>query len=81
MTTILLILLAAILAIKIIEARKWKTKAASAFFIVGQRGRTDEEREWGYGNSYLAGNGKAEKYYFYSAVKKFMRENLLNRLR
>lgn len=66
-----------LLAIKIAEVRKWKRKASSAFFIVGQRGRTDEEREWGYGNSFLAGNAKAEKYYFYSAIKKFMPEKPL----
>lgn len=58
-------------------ADDWQKKAATAFFIVGQRGRTKEEREWGYRNALLAGNQKAEKYYFYSAIEKFMNEKPL----
>lgn len=50
---------------------KWKEKAAAAFFVVGQRAKTREEREWGYRSSLMAGNRKAEKFYFYAAIDKF----------
>lgn len=54
--------------------KKWKGKAASAFFIVGQRAKTAEERKWGYRNALRAGNRKAEKFYVYSALEDLMDE-------
>lgn len=56
------------------QIKKWKEKAASAFFIVGQRAKTAEERKWGYRNALCAGNQKAERFYVYSALKDLLDE-------
>lgn len=52
----------------------WKKKAETAFFVVGQHGRTKEERIWGYRNSLLAGNLKAEKFFVFADIENFMNE-------
>ena len=33
--------------------RKWQKKAATAYFIIGQKATTSEEREWAYHNAYI----------------------------
>lgn len=50
----------------------WRNKAANAFFVVGQHAKTKEERIWGYRNSLLAGNEKAEKFYVIANIENFM---------
>lgn len=55
----------------------WKNKAANAFFAVGQHAKTKEERIWGYRNSLLAGNEKAEKFYVVANIENFMQEKPL----
>lgn len=56
------------------NAAMWQSKAAAAYFVVGQRAKTKEEREWGYRNALIAGHEKAEKFYFYSALERFNEE-------
>ena len=55
----------------------WRNKAANAFFVVGQHAKTKEERIWGYRNSLLAGNEKAEKFYVIANIENFMQEKPL----
>jgi predicted amidophosphoribosyltransferase len=58
-------------------AAMWQAKAAAAYFVVGQRAKAKDECEWGYRNALLAGNEKAEKFYFYSALERFNEERPL----
>lgn len=39
--------------------KQWKAKATHAYMIIGQRGDSIEECEWGYRNALLAGEQKA----------------------
>ena len=55
----------------------WRNKAANAFFVVGQHAKTKEERIWGYRNSLLASNEKAEKFYVIANIENFMQEKPL----
>jgi hypothetical protein len=59
------------------KINKWRNKAASASFMLAQRAKTKDEREWGYRNALLAGHEKVEKFYFYSALDKFIEEKPL----
>ena len=52
----------------------WRNKAANALFVVGQHAKTKEERIWGYRNSLLAGNEKADFFYVIANIENFMKE-------
>lgn len=51
--------------------RKWQKKAATAYFIIGQKATTSEEREWAYHNAYICGHPKAKLFYIYAAADTF----------
>lgn len=57
--------------------KRWKAKATYAYMIVGQRGDSIEECEWGYRNALLAGEQKAMLFYACAAMRKFMEEQPL----
>ena len=57
--------------------KRWKEKATHAYMIVGQRGDSIEECEWGYRNALLAGEKKAMLFYACAAMRKFMEEQPL----
>lgn len=57
--------------------KRWKAKATHAYMIVGQRGDSIEECEWGYRNALLAGEQKAMLFYACAAMRKFMEEQPL----
>lgn len=54
--------------------KRWKEKATHAYMIIGQRGDSIEECEWGYRNALLAGEQKAMQFYACAAMRKFMEE-------
>ena len=51
--------------------RKWQKKAATAYFIIGQKATTSKEREWAYHNAYICGHPKAKLFYIYAAADTF----------
>ena len=57
--------------------RKWQKKAATAYFIIGQKATTSEEREWAYHNAYICGHPKAKLFYIYAAADTFSRRKPL----
>ena len=57
--------------------KRWKAKATHAYMIIGQRGDSIEECEWGYRNALLAGEQKAMLFYACAAMRKFMEEQPL----
>ena len=57
--------------------KRWKTKSTHAYMIIGQRGASIEECEWGYRNALLAGEQKAMMFYACAAMRKFMDEQPL----
>lgn len=56
---------------------RWKAKARIAYMIIGQRGQSGAECEWGYRNALLAGEKKALYFYLCAAAEKFMDEKPL----
>ena len=46
--------------------QKWKSDAATAYFIIGQKATTSEEREWAYRKAFKYGHTKAKLFYIYS---------------
>jgi uracil phosphoribosyltransferase len=60
-----------------LQAKEWREKAAAASFMLAQRARTKDERAWGYRNALLAHHEKAERFYFYAALDKFIPEKPL----
>lgn len=48
---------------------KWKKEAATAYFIIGQKATTSEEREWAYRKAFKYGHTKAKLFYIYAAAK------------
>ena len=57
--------------------KRWKTKSTHAYMIIGQRGASIEECEWGYRNALLAGEQKAMMFYACAAMRKIMDEQRL----
>lgn len=57
--------------------KRWKEKATRAYMIIGQRGDSIEECEWGYRNALLAGEQKAMMFYACAAMRKFVEEQPL----
>lgn len=57
--------------------KRWKEKATHAYMIIGQRGDSIEECEWGYRSALLAGEQKAMQFYACAAMRKFMEEQPL----
>ena len=57
--------------------KRWKEKATHAYMIIGQRGDSIEECEWGYRSARLAGEQKAMQFYACAAMRKFMEEQPL----
>lgn len=57
--------------------KRWKEKATHAYMIIGQRGDSIEECEWGYRNALLAGEQKAMLFYACAAMHKFVEEQPL----
>lgn len=51
--------------------RKWKSDAATAYFIIGQKAATSEEREWAYRKALKYGHPKAKLFYIYAAADTF----------
>lgn len=51
--------------------RKWKSDAATAYFIIGQKTTTSEEREWAYRKALKYGHTKAKLFYIYAAANTF----------
>ena len=50
---------------------KWKKEAATAYFIIGQKAATSEEREWAYRKAFKYGHTKAKLFYIYAAANTF----------
>ena len=63
----------AIIAILIANWRilKWKKEAATAYFIIGQKATTSDEREWAYRKAFKSGHPKAKLFYIYAAANTF----------
>ena len=51
--------------------RKWKKEAATAYFIIGQKAITSDEREWAYCKAFKYGHPKAKLFYIYAAADIF----------
>ena len=51
--------------------RKWKCDAATAYFIIGQKATSSEEREWAYRKAFKYGHTKAKLFYIYAAANTF----------
>ena len=50
---------------------KWKKEAATAYFIIGQKATTSDEREWAYCKAFKYGHPKAKLFYIYAAADAF----------
>ena len=50
---------------------KWKKQAATAYFIIGQKATTSDEREWAYRKAFKYGHSKAKIFYIYAAADTF----------
>ena len=50
---------------------KWKKEAATAYFIIGQKAITSDEREWAYRKAFKYGYPKAKLFYIYAAADTF----------
>lgn len=50
---------------------KWKKEAATAYFIIGQKSISSEEREWAYRKAFKYGHPKAKLFYIYAAADTF----------
>ena len=50
---------------------KWKKEAAAAYFIIGQKATSSEEREWAYRKAFKYGHTKAKLFYIYAAANTF----------
>ena len=53
------------------QIRKWKKEAATAYFIIGQKATTSDEREWAYCKAFKYGHPKAKLFYIYAAAPTF----------
>ena len=53
------------------QIRKWKKEAATAYFIIGQKATTSDEREWAYCKAFKYGHPKAKLFYIYAAAATF----------
>ena len=51
--------------------RKWKKEAATAYFIIGQKATTSDEREWAYRKAFKYGHTKAKLFYIYAAANTY----------
>lgn len=51
--------------------RKWQKEAATAYFIIGQKATTSDEREWAYRKALKYGHPKAKLFYIYAAADTF----------
>ena len=51
--------------------RKWKKEAATAYFIIGQKATTSDEREWAYSKAFKYGHPKLKLFYIYAAADTF----------
>ena len=56
---------------------KWKKEAATAYFIIGQKATSSEEREWAYRKAFKCGHPKAKLFYIYAAADTFSRRKPL----
>ena len=76
---VVVVVLAAYVIVRICYwwGKRWKAKATHAYMIIGQRGDSIEECEWGYRNALLAGEQKAMLFYACAAMRKFMEEQPL----
>ena len=50
---------------------KWKKEATTAYFIIGQKAISSEEREWAYRKAFKYGHTKAKLFYIYAAANTF----------
>lgn len=50
---------------------KWQKEAATAYFIIGQKATSSEEREWAYRKALKYGHKKAKLFYIYAAADTF----------
>lgn len=50
---------------------KWRKEAATAYFIIGQKATSSEEREWAYRKAFKYGHTKAKLFYIYAAANTF----------
>ena len=50
---------------------KWRKEAATAYFIIGQKSISYEEREWAYRKAFKYGHPKAKLFYIYAAADTF----------
>ena len=57
--------------------RKWQKEAATAYFIIGQKATTSDEREWAYRKAFKYGRPKAKLFYIYAAADTFSRRKPL----
>ena len=53
------------------QIRKWKKEAATAYFIIGQKATTSDEREWAYCKAFKYGHPTAKLFYIYVAADTF----------
>ena len=76
---VVVVVLAAYVIVRICYwwGKRWKAKATHAYMIIGQRGDSIEECEWGYRNALLAEEQKAMLFYACAAMRKFMEEQPL----
>lgn len=76
---VIVVVIVAYIAVRITYwwGKRWKEKSTRAYMIIGQRGDSIEECEWGYRNALLAGNQKAMMFYTCAAMRKFMDEQPL----
>lgn len=69
--TIIILISTAIAIIANWRIRKWKEEAATAYFIIGQKAISSEEREWAYRKAFKYGHTKAKLFYIYAAANTF----------
>ena len=50
---------------------KWRKEAATAYFIIGQKATSSEEREWAYRKAFKYVHTKAKLFYIYAAANTF----------
>lgn len=69
--TIIILISTVIAIIANCRIRKWQKEAATAYFIIGQKATTSDEREWAYRKALKYGHPKAKLFYIYAAADTF----------
>lgn len=69
--TIIILISTAIALIANWRISKWQKEAATAYFIIGQKATSSEEKEWAYRKAFKYGHAKAKLFYIYAAANTF----------